>query len=85
MKEFETLRALPSTDQTTLYIAKVGELLAALSSHEETKQKLTEALKNYNATQADDLINQLSSSQFQKDILKIFLRMYQGNYDDDEN
>ena len=82
MKQFENLKQQPSTDQTKLYIGKVNELLASLSAHEETKAKLTEALRNYNAADARELISQLSASPFQKQILNMYLSLYQGNYDE---
>jgi tetratricopeptide (TPR) repeat protein len=82
MKELEKLKAQPPTDETKLYIAKVNELLTSLSAKEEIKAKLTSALQNYNATKAEELINQLPASKFQKQILILYLRLYQGKYDD---
>jgi hypothetical protein len=82
MKEFDRLKTQPPTDETKLYIGKVNELLSSLSAKEEIKAKLTTALQNYNAADAEELINHLPASKFQKQILILYLRLYQGKYDD---
>lgn len=82
LKELTKLKELPPSDETKLYTAKVDELLASLSSQEGTKAKFTESLKNYKAADARELINQLPASPFQKEILSVYLSLYQGNYDE---
>ena len=76
-----TLRSLQDPAAHKL-AEKLDALSATLDAHEAAKQALENALRDYNISVAEQEIEKLQVSPSQRSILKAYLNMYRGRFDE---
>jgi len=79
--EFQQLAVHEQDPRAAQFVQQVKILFEALGKNEEAKSKLLAALKDYRPIDAYVVVDQLSASQLQKEILKIDLDVYQAKFD----
>jgi hypothetical protein len=79
--EFQQLAAHETDPAAAPFVKQVKTLFDSLAKTEEAKVKLIAALKDYRVSDATKIMDHLSASPTQKEILKINLDMYEGKFD----
>ena len=79
--EFQQLAAHETDLSAAAFVKQVKTLFESLAKTEEAKSKLIAALKDYRVSDATEILDRLSASPTQKEILKINLDMYEGKFD----
>jgi hypothetical protein len=79
--EYEQLAAHDQDPVAAPFVKQVMGLLDSLERTEKAKAQLIDALKDYRVADATAIIDQLSASPVQKEILKINLDVYEAKFD----
>lgn len=79
--QFQQLAAHEQEPTAAPFVKQVKVLIDSLDAMRKAKQDLMAALKDYRTTDAIAIVDRLSASPLQKDILRINLDVYQGKFD----
>jgi hypothetical protein len=78
--EFRHLRDQTNDPEAKPYADQIETLFASIAKTEEAKTKVLAALKEYRSADAIAAIDSLGASSIQKDMLKMNLDVYEGEY-----
>jgi hypothetical protein len=78
--ELRNLRSTQASLERDHYVKSIDTLFADLDRQADAKKRLLASLKAYNAIDAATAIDQLSASPLQRDVLRIYLALYQGKF-----